>query len=542
LVYQREAEAATLEKNVRVSRGAQRAFAEKLFVLFDTQTKTTKKVIAQGNVRFFDAERKGNGDKLTWDVGSRVLSLSGAPRATVTMRDNVVGAEQMVFGQESGQLIAHGAGHLTGRLRGAGGKAAGAPAEIMEVTWGEHAIFNAEEHNATFTKEVRAKRGSATMEADELVVTFDEENRNITNVRATKNVALVSNGWRARGTEGSWNPDSGAAVLVGEPWTEIRDGDSQLLCKRLVFHQNAGRATAKGEGKLKVNRADLKDDAGQPLQIEASWTDEMELRSRENRATFLGRVRASIGTSQLRADRVDAHFKSGGSIRRVVATGNVTVVQAAQKGEGSRFSWDMETNTITLTGEPYAKVIRDAYLLRGPRICIQQGADSATVEGAGYLAVTLEPEVQKDGPLKTNLVEVEWKERAAFGHKVQKAEFFGDVSVKSGDSKLETDRLVLHLAAANRIRQIEAAGSVCILDRGCQLIGDKLTWDWATDLLQLVGDPEAEARYQGIVQFGQKFVFDRKAGKLSVSGATRPAKIKLYPDKLRKKRDENREK
>src|SRR5262249_26718431 len=104
----------------------------------------------------------------------------------------------------------------------------------------------------------------------------------------------------------------------------------------------------------------------QPVKIESAT---LEVRDKDNKATFFGNVQVTQGDTILRCKRLVVFYdqapapspsatsaqpgqkKSGGQkIKRAEAEGDVVVIQKDQTATGDRGVFDMKSNTMTLTG------------------------------------------------------------------------------------------------------------------------------------------------------------------------------------------------
>ncbi|MHA6287701.1 LptA/OstA family protein [Maricaulis sp. CAU 1757] len=106
-------------------------------------------------------------------------------------------------------------------------------------------------------------------------------------------------------------------------------------------------------------------DSTLPIDIRA---DHFDAFNSERRVIYTGSeefgpVRIFQGTSSLEADRVEIFFNGAGSttgtgpagswgnVERIVATGHVLYVTPEQRARGDRGEYEMESETITLTGD-----------------------------------------------------------------------------------------------------------------------------------------------------------------------------------------------
>lgn len=118
-----------------------------------------------------------------------------------------------------------------------------------------------------------------------------------------------------------------------------------------------------------------------PIRIEA---DQLEVRNKENVATFKGNVHVTQGDTDMRCDRLIVYYEppSGGTdgakaasassdtqrIRRLEAHGHVVVTQKDQTATGDTGIFNMRTNTITLKG--HVGISHGHDVLRGDRLLV----------------------------------------------------------------------------------------------------------------------------------------------------------------------------
>ena len=131
--------------------------------------------------------------------------------------------------------------------------------------------------------------------------------------------------------------------------------------------------------------------ADEPVQIEA---DRLAVRDTEGKAVFSGNVEVVQGEISLRAAEMTVSYAreggasegsaagglgSAGNIRRIDATGGVSVRSGDQVATGDRGAFDMASETVTLSGDEV--VLTDAgNVIRGCRLTIAMATGNADVE------------------------------------------------------------------------------------------------------------------------------------------------------------------
>ena len=105
-------------------------------------------------------------------------------------------------------------------------------------------------------------------------------------------------------------------------------------------------------------------DTGQPVEVTA---DNLSVQNDGAHAVMTGSVVIAQGEMRLAADRVEVDYAEG-QISKMVATGNVTLVQGADAAEAKSADYDVARGTVILEG--------DVLVTQGPSSVL---ADRATV-------------------------------------------------------------------------------------------------------------------------------------------------------------------
>ena len=123
----------------------------------------------------------------------------------------------------------------------------------------------------------------------------------------------------------------------------------------------AGPATAQGA----LSFGGEGQDTDQPVEVTA---DNLSVKNDGARAVMTGSVVIAQGEMRLAADRVEVDYAEG-RIAKMVATGNVTLVQGPDAAEAASADYDVERGTVVLEG--------DVLVTQGPSTVL---ADKATVD------------------------------------------------------------------------------------------------------------------------------------------------------------------
>ena len=139
----------------------------------------------------------------------------------------------------------------------------------------------------------------------------------------------------------------------------------------------------------------------EPVQIQA---DRLDVQDNEGRAVFEGNVEVVQGELSLRASRMTVLYRregdsggvagglgSAGNIKRIDASGGVSVRSGQQVATGDEGSFDMASEVVILTGDEV--VLSDAgNVITGCRLTIGMRTGDAQVEpcGSGRIKLLLE--------------------------------------------------------------------------------------------------------------------------------------------------------
>ncbi len=111
--------------------------------------------------------------------------------------------------------------------------------------------------------------------------------------------------------------------------------------------------------------------------------DRIEVQDRADRAIFSGNVVVRQAELTLTAARLTVAYSSGGGVelRRIDATGGVTVKSPSETAQGNVGIYDLERRIITLIGD-VSLVQRDARV-NGGRLTIDLDSGRAVMDGGG---------------------------------------------------------------------------------------------------------------------------------------------------------------
>lgn len=131
-----------------------------------------------------------------------------------------------------------------------------------------------------------------------------------------------------------------------------------------------------GEGKL-------------PIYIES---DLMEAMDKSGIVVFTGHVKATRGDLIIHSDKLEVFYekrKQGGetkkAVKKIVATGQVRIIQGERVGTGEQAIYDKPAEKITITGA--AQVLEGLNRVSGERIIFFINEDRSVVEGSSETKV-----------------------------------------------------------------------------------------------------------------------------------------------------------
>jgi lipopolysaccharide export system protein LptA len=121
-------------------------------------------------------------------------------------------------------------------------------------------------------------------------------------------------------------------------------------------------------------------DAGQPVEI---TSDRLDLDQAAGTAVFSGAVKVGQGALRLAADRVEVFYdedgEQSGTVRRMIATGNVTLSNGAEAAEAERATYEVATGQVEMEGDVLLTQGQNA--LSSERLSIDLDAGTGRLEG-----------------------------------------------------------------------------------------------------------------------------------------------------------------
>lgn len=119
-------------------------------------------------------------------------------------------------------------------------------------------------------------------------------------------------------------------------------------------------------------------DSGEPLEV---VSDQLDVDQQAGTAVFTGNVTASQGDLSLTAERVEVSYTTGEDrrIRRLHATGGVTLVTSEEAAEAEEATYEVIEGTILMVGD--VLVTQGDSAIAGERMIIDMDTGTGRVEG-----------------------------------------------------------------------------------------------------------------------------------------------------------------
>jgi len=119
-------------------------------------------------------------------------------------------------------------------------------------------------------------------------------------------------------------------------------------------------------------------DSGAPVDVTA---DRIEVQDRSDRAIFAGNVHVKQASLSLDTERLTVAYSSGGGvqIRRLDASGGVTVRSPSETARGNFGIYDLDRKLITLVGG--VQLNRGGSQIMGSRLVIDLNSGRAVIDG-----------------------------------------------------------------------------------------------------------------------------------------------------------------
>lgn len=267
--------------------------------------------------------------------------------------------------------------------------------------------------------------------------------------------------------------------------------------------------------------------AGQEIRIRC--TGKLELQRRTNCAVFHEDVEVVRGTLKLSADEMLVFFEPKTKrAQSLVASKNVTVRDKESCAKGTKLTWHAATQIATLYGDPKVSIVAKKITISAERGVFYQRENQVETQGGGYLvgppspaltADNVQPRSAAPAQAESKPVEIVWKGTLLYKGNTQTAVFSDDVQLVRGDVNLQCQELeVLLDDKGNEVKKLHAKENVRIRRGPAQGTGDRFTYLSAEAEAELVGEPQAVVKHQGVVMHSKVLRFFEKDNKTLAQG------------------------
>jgi lipopolysaccharide export system protein LptA len=181
-------------------------------------------------------------------------------------------------------------------------------------------------------------------------------------------------------------------LCICQQMCKIRDiASTTFFCILIFMHFQCSIALAqKG---IPARPTGPVDEGKLPINIES---DLMEAMDKSGVVIFTGHVKATRGDLTIYSEKLDVFYekkkqdkrhddKTKRAVKKIVATGNVRIIQGERVGTGEQATYDKPAERITITGA--AHVLEGPNRVSGERIIFFINEDRSVVEGSNKTKV-----------------------------------------------------------------------------------------------------------------------------------------------------------
>lgn len=392
LVFDRSADAniMTFHDNVQTKRGSATVYSNKLVIFLDQETKATKQAIASGDVLASQGTKIAKGSFLTWDVNTQSAILEDAEKAEFVNDELSIDALKMIFYRDTGKIDIPSSGSLkakigeksTGEETTAG---TGKPDTVIDVKWEGKMNFLDGTREASFEKNIEVKRGNSTLFCDNLYVTFNKNDFNMQNMKATEKIHIIDKRGslynEAVGDQLTWDAKNRVTTLRGHPFAILREGNRrQIFSPKVLFYEDKNTVLCEGKGNL----YEKGQEGIEETDVTVDWSKRMVYHDDLKKVSFFEEVQAVRGGQKLNGDQIDAYMNDNQKINKIIATGNTyffSKVLNGCEGFGSFLIWDLVQDVAIMTGNPKAELRKEGSKTFSDKVYFNMAENRVTWEG-----------------------------------------------------------------------------------------------------------------------------------------------------------------
>ncbi len=233
------------------------------------------------------------------------------------------------------------------------------------------------------------------------------------------------------------------------------------------------------------------DGGDEPIEVEADgaleWYEDLQL--------YVARGNALLrqGTAELSAQTITAHYRElpdgGNQVFRLVAEGGVRVVDGDQSVEGDRLEYDVDSETVIVTGGDLRLETATDTVTADDSLEYYQADQLAVARGNARA-------VQGTDMVEADVLVAEFAEGPEGGQALSRVNAVGDVLIVTESDIASGDEAVYNVAD----QLATLSGSVRLTSGGSQLTGDYAEIDLETGISRLVALPETQGRVRALLE------------------------------------------
>jgi len=128
---------------------------------------------------------------------------------------------------------------------------------------------------------------------------------------------------------------------------------------------------------FQVGFGQMQQDTGLPVEVTA---ESLSVNQSDGSAVFEGKVDVSQGEMRMTADKVNVHYnQETKAIARLVAEGNVLLVQGPDAAEANEATYNIDDGTVVMTGN--VTVVQDTTTITADQMRLNLAANTAQMTG-----------------------------------------------------------------------------------------------------------------------------------------------------------------
>ena len=529
-----------LQNDVVATQGEDELRADKIVLHVAEKQRMYERITASGNVSFKakSAGVAGSCERLSHIAADDLLIVEGSP-VTLQQGTSKIRARKLEMDPKAGCLFVPMEGQLTLTPPP---REKGKKATPLVVAWADSMRFDRPRHNAVFRGDIRFTHVGQTIECQVLSVKFDEDLRELVQVRAQQGVRVSgriedlmppkeekpgkTGPFSAEAEEMTYDPKQELLVLSEN--ATLKYSGQFIQAQRIEIQGAEARARAVEGVRVSGRIEDLMPaKEGRPKQTGpfAAQAEEMIYEPEKELLVLSGNARLDYSKQRVQGGRIEIHAAEPRLLveRNASVSGQIEDLMPAKEGRPKqtgpfaarcdRMTLRPADQSALFTGR--AELDYAGQIMRGEHIEIEGAEQRVRVKGAGSLLAQGGAEEKEKVTLN-----VAWSGDMDFIRSSGRARFRRDVSVAYGDRKLRADTLTARIGKDNSLAGIEAEGNTVLEEPHGIARGDMLVWDMETDRGRLTGSP-AELTRGNQKLLGDTMEFSEKLGRVRITSRHR---------------------